>query len=393
MITIILIFFSFFLGTYVWIHHQTLTETEKQIINQHKRLENQNINLQEIKTQIHQNQNELKKEITTQNNEFINEFQTQLQPKLESLTTEVQQSEAEESFFKPSNPQKFLSFDKLIGFKKELKAVEGFLDYLKNKDNYQGIGEVEPPLGILMYGCPGTGKTTLARALAKETKLPFFEVSSSLFSQKYKGLVPQMVKDLFDLARDTAEKANGAIIFLDECETIFTDLGTLEAGSEIANVVNQFKTEMTSLENNPEKPIFIIGTTNHEEQIDEAIKSRFTYNIEVKPGNKEERKQFLEFMIKKRKNPYSEEAKQYLFEIINEALEHLPKNHQFLKANRTLENLLKTTVTIFAKNRGQGETRRNEIKQEDLRKAYQMIISQNTEILEKIENQKKGGNK
>ncbi|WP_261974255.1 ATP-binding protein, partial [Poinsettia branch-inducing phytoplasma] len=43
-----------------------------------------------------------------------------------------------------------------------------------------------------MYGIPGTGKTTLARALAKETNLPFFEVSSSIFSQKYKGIAPQL---------------------------------------------------------------------------------------------------------------------------------------------------------------------------------------------------------
>ncbi|WP_017193755.1 ATP-binding protein, partial [Vaccinium witches'-broom phytoplasma] len=124
--------------------------------------------------------------------------------------------------------------------------------------------------------------------LAKETNLPFFEVSSAIFSQQYCGIAPQMVKDLFETAREEADKNKGAIIFLDECETIFTDLGTLKAGSEIANVVNQFKTEMTSFENNPEKPIFIIGATNHIDQIDEAIKSRFTYNIEVKPGNKEE---------------------------------------------------------------------------------------------------------
>ncbi|WP_425323430.1 AAA family ATPase [Candidatus Phytoplasma asteris] len=389
--TIILLFFSFCLGTYVWIHHQTLTETEKQITNHHKRLENQNLNLQEIKKHFQQNQNELNEKIQTQNHEFINEFQTQLQPKLEALTTLSQKNNEEEFLFKPSNPQKFLSFDKLIGFKEELKVVEGFIDYLKNKDNYQGIGEVEPPLGILMHGCPGTGKTTLARALAKETHLPFFEVSSSLFSQKYKGLAPQMVKDLFESARKEADKKNGAIIFLDECETIFTDLGTLKAGSEIANVVNQFKTEMTSFENNPEKPIFIIGATNHIDQIDEAIKSRFTYNIEVKPGNKEERKQFLEFMIKKRQNPYSDEAKKYLFEVINEALEFLPHNHQFSKANRTLENLLKTTVNIFARNRGTDENKRNEINSEDLKQTYQMIISQNTEVLDQIKNQKKGG--
>uniref|UniRef100_UPI0003668ECB ATP-binding protein n=1 Tax=Poinsettia branch-inducing phytoplasma TaxID=138647 RepID=UPI0003668ECB len=220
--------------------------------------------------------------------------------------------------------------------------------------------------------------------------------SSSIFSQKYKGIAPQLVKDLFEYAREEAEEHNGAIIFLDECETIFTDLSGLEAGSEVANVVNQFKTEMTSVDNNPQKPIFIIGATNHIDQIDEAIKSRFTYNIEVKPGNKEERKAFLEFLINKRKNPYSEETKQYLYEVINEALERLPVNpvnQEFKKANRTLENLLKTTVTIFAKNRGTGETRRKEINQEDLKQAYKMIISQDDAILNTIEQEikEKGG--
>ncbi|KND62667.1 AAA+ ATPase, partial [Candidatus Phytoplasma phoenicium] len=230
MITIILLFFSFCLGTYVWIHHQTLIETEKQITHHHKRLENQSINLQAIQKQLHQNQNELKKESPTQNNEFIEKLQTQLQPPLETLPTLSKPNNEEESLFQPTDPQKFLSFQQLIGFKEEFQAVEGFLNYFKNKENYQGIGEVESPLGILMYGVPGTGKTTLARTLAKETSnLPFFEVSSSLFSQKYKGLAPQMVKDLFAAARAAAEKNNGAIIFLDECETIFTDLGTLEA--------------------------------------------------------------------------------------------------------------------------------------------------------------------
>ncbi|MGL9687504.1 MAG: AAA family ATPase [Candidatus Phytoplasma sp. TWB_XP] len=79
-------------------------------------------------------------------------------------------------------------------------------------------------------------KTTLARAVVKETQLPFFEVNSSIFSQKYKGVAPQMV--------------------LDECETIFADLSTIENGSEIANVVNAFKNEITSFENDVNSPIF-----------------------------------------------------------------------------------------------------------------------------------------
>ncbi|WP_420887822.1 AAA family ATPase [Candidatus Phytoplasma crotalariae] len=349
----------------MWIHHQTLLETEKQI------------------TQYEQEKQNLKPN--------VNQTPESPPPILSEphFPPNTLDPSSPETLFQPVDPQKFMGFDKLIGLKEELKAGQGFIDYLKNPNNYQGIGEVESPLGILMYGCPGTGKTTFARAIAKETNLPLFEVNSSLFSQKYRGVASQMVKDLFAGARFVAEENKGAIIFLDECETIFSDLRMLEVGSEIANVVNQFKTEMTSSENNPEKPIFIIGATNHIHQIDEAIKSRFTYNIEIKPGNKEERKAFLEFLIKKRKNPYSDEAKQYLYEVINEALEQLPSEQYFFKANRTLENLLKATVTIFAQTRGQGENRRNEINQEDLKQAYQMVISTDITLLEQIEKERR----
>ncbi|MGE9276568.1 MAG: AAA family ATPase [Candidatus Phytoplasma pruni] len=373
-LTIILFFVTLFLGTYVWIHHNALTETEQALKTQHQTIERLR-------------QQQLKESETSTSNTNNDEEEKSMNPH-DSPHKNIQQ----EVSFEPSDPSKFPSFNQLIGFKEEKQAVEGFIDYLNNKENYNNIGEVDSPLGILMYGIPGTGKTTLARGLAKETNLPFFEVSSSIFSQKYKGIAPQLVKDLFEYAREEAEEHNGAIIFLDECETIFTDLSGLEAGSEVANVVNQFKTEMTSFENNPQKPIFIIGATNHIDQIDEAIKSRFTYNIEVKPGNKEERKAFLEFLINKRKNPYSEEAKKYLYNIINESLERLPVNHQFNKANRTLENLLKTTVTIFAKNRGQGESRKNAINKEDLKEAYKMIISQDETILNTIEQENKTKN-
>nr|WP_244611456.1 ATP-binding protein [Candidatus Phytoplasma sacchari] len=299
--------------------------------------------------------------------------------------------EEEEKIFYPVNSIKFLKFDELVGFQEEKKFLEHFVDYVLNKDKekYKNIGLIEPPLGVLLYGISGTGKTTLARALARETNLPFFEVSSSLFSQKYKGIAPQMIKDLFQKAREEAIKNNGSIIFLDECETIFINLENLQLGSETANVVNQFKTEITSICNDPLKPVFIIGATNHINQIDESIKSRFTYHLEVKPGSKQEREKFLNFLIEKRQNPYSSEAKKYLLEVINEFLEQLPPEKYFLKANRTLENILKTTVFVFVNNREDLKNKifRKEINKEDLQKAFQVVINlSNLDCLDKIEN-------
>ncbi|MFP7699690.1 AAA family ATPase [Candidatus Phytoplasma pyri] len=281
--------------------------------------------------------------------------------------------------FKPSNTEKFPYFKDLIGFSEEKEALDGFIHYLKNKANYVGIGKVEPPLGILFYGVPGTGKTTLARAVAKETELPYFEVASSVFSQKYIGTAPKMIRELFENARKEANKNQGTIIFLDECETIFTNLKNSEESREEANIVNQFKTELTSMHNNPAKPIFIIGATNRYEEIDAAIKSRFTYHIEIKPGNFEDRKAFLEFMIDRRGNLYNKEAKKFLLEDINNRLDEFQNDQEYLKTNRTLENLLKTTVSVFARNRQIEKENsilklRNKINKEDIEKAYQIVI-------------------
>ncbi|WP_017191812.1 hypothetical protein [Poinsettia branch-inducing phytoplasma] len=52
------------LGSYVCIHHQTLTEIEKNLTTNHKQLETQNKNLQEIKDKLQQNKDIIQNQIT-----------------------------------------------------------------------------------------------------------------------------------------------------------------------------------------------------------------------------------------------------------------------------------------------------------------------------------------
>ncbi|MDV3182502.1 MAG: ATP-binding protein, partial [Candidatus Phytoplasma australasiaticum] len=231
--------------------------------------------------------------------------------------------------------------------------------------------------------------TTFARAIAKETQLPFFEVSASIFSKKYRGQAVQMIRNLFRDVRKISKKYPGVILFIDECETIFCKLERLSGDAEIMNIVNQFKTELTSVENDPEHPIFILGATNNFMQIDDAIKSRFTYSIKVNPGNKIERRKFLEFLMEQKlKNPYSLEAKNFLYEVINEALERIDttKNYDFLKTNRTLENLMKSAAMNFATKRASNDDDSKEtVDIDDLKEAYSRIIVTDTDL--KILNQ------
>ncbi|MDV3157327.1 MAG: ATP-binding protein [Candidatus Phytoplasma australasiaticum] len=298
----------------------------------------------------------------------------------------VNDSDISETFY-PTNSDNFPNFSTLSGFENEKKIANDFILYIKKPEKFKNIGQIEPPSGILLYGIPGTGKTTFARAISKETKLPFFEVSASIFSKKYRGQAVQLIRNLFRDVRKISKKHPGAILFIDECETIFCKLESISGDAEIMNIVNQFKTELTSVENDPEHPIFILGATNNFQKIDNAIKSRFTYAIEVKPGSKEERRQFLELLMEKKlKNPYSLEAKKFLYEVINEALERINRDYLFLKTNRTLENLMKAAAMNFATKRANNDSKET-VDIDDLKEAYSRIIvtDKDLKILNQVE--------
>uniref|UniRef100_UPI002550D9D5 DUF2963 domain-containing protein n=1 Tax=Candidatus Phytoplasma sp. AldY-WA1 TaxID=2852100 RepID=UPI002550D9D5 len=287
--------------------------------------------------------------------------------------------------FPKTDLEKMPSFDKLIGFKDEREAADRFLNFLKSIGNFPNIGEVKVPTGILLHGVAGTGKTTFAQALAKEVKLPFFDTSASQFSKGTVGEAPQMVRDLFATARKEAQNSGGAIIFIDECEEVFKDLTDSQSKTtaDTVNIINEFKAQMTSYENDPKKPVFLMAATNHVNKIDEAIKSRFSYMIEIKPGNFEDRKKMLEFLIKKRQNPYSDDAKDYLLNVVNRALDELPP---YKRANRILTGILDEAVSTLVLESNKTNPPRTQINIDDIKTAYRLRVDKDTDVLDIIDN-------
>lgn len=123
---------------------------------------------------------------------------------------------------------------------------------------------------LLLFGLPGTGKTLLATAFAKESNMRLFKIKISTLLSKYVGDSEKRVDQIFDLARQEP-----TIIFIDEID------GLLSARHDSENQHSRsFKTQFLTRWGQ-DTNVIIIGATNCPYNLGEAVLRRFTVKIEV----------------------------------------------------------------------------------------------------------------
>lgn len=86
-----------------------------------------------------------------------------------------------------------------------------------------------PRRGILFEGAPGTGKTYLAKAMAREAGVPFLFVSATSFQSMYYGATARKIRSYFKQLRKVARAEGGAIGFIEEIDAIAMARGGLSA--------------------------------------------------------------------------------------------------------------------------------------------------------------------
>ena len=146
--------------------------------------------------------------------------------------------------------------------KQELKeAVEW---PLQQPETFTRMG-INPPKGILLYGAPGTGKTMLAKAVAKESGANFISVKGPELFSKWVGESEKAVREIFKKARQTSP----TIIFFDEIDSLAPRRMVGSESRVHESVVNQLLTEMDGLEEMND--VIIIGATNRPDIIDTAL--------------------------------------------------------------------------------------------------------------------------
>ncbi|MCH8039234.1 MAG: ATP-dependent zinc metalloprotease FtsH [Nitrospinae bacterium] len=162
--------------------------------------------------------------------------------------------------------KKKVTFDDVAGIDEAKAEVVEIIEFLKDPQKFQKLGG-RIPKGVLIIGPPGTGKTLLARAIAGEASVPFFNISGSDFVEMFVGVGASRVRDLFEQGRKHAP----CIIFIDEIDAVGRLRGAGLGGGhdEREQTLNQLLVEMDGFETS--EGVILVAATNRPDVLDPAL--------------------------------------------------------------------------------------------------------------------------
>ena len=158
------------------------------------------------------------------------------------------------------------TFADVAGAKESKQELVEVVDFLKDPKKFTEMG-AKIPKGVLLVGSPGTGKTLLARAVAGEANVPFFNMSGSEFVEMFVGVGASRVRDLFNKAKKEAP----AIVFIDEIDAVGRRRGAGLGGGhdEREQTLNQILVEMDGFD--PNLGVIVVAATNRPDVLDPAL--------------------------------------------------------------------------------------------------------------------------
>jgi len=231
----------------------------------------------------------------------------------------------------------------VCGLENQVEEVERTLDAFLGYATFRSELGGNPRRGILFEGPPGTGKTYLAKAMAKQAGVPFLYSSATAFQSMWQGMTSSKIRSFFRRLRKLARKEGGAIGFIEEIDAIGLARGAVNSsaaegsmgrsvtnfiGSDTAAMVNELLIQMQSFDQPawttrvaarfvemlngllpPEhrisigKPsysnVLLIAATNRADQLDRALlrPGRFDRRLYFDLPTKTSRRELIDFFL------------------------------------------------------------------------------------------------
>jgi ribosome biogenesis ATPase len=193
----------------------------------------------------------------------------------------------------PPSPRPTERYSDLGGISPLLTQLRELIEYpLSRPELFLHLG-VEPPRGVLLRGPPGCGKTHLARAIAGELDVGYYQVSAPELVGGVSGESEMRVRNLFESASDNAP----AIIFIDEIDSIAPKRGEGSGGGGGGRgmekrIVAQLLTSMDSIHPKNTRngcAVLVLGATNRPDAMDPALRRAGRFDREIVLGAPDEK--------------------------------------------------------------------------------------------------------
>ncbi|KAL2524938.1 FtsH extracellular protease family [Abeliophyllum distichum] len=191
-----------------------------------------------------------------------------------------------------------VTFNDVAGVEVAVEELKELVRYLKDPELFDKMG-IKPPHGVLLEGPPGCGKTLLAKAIAGEAGVPFYQTAGPEFVQLLAGVGAARVRDLFKRAKVNKP----SVIFIDEIDALgIRRQGLSDESKDFINnlitqeretALNQLLVELDGFDTS--KGVIFLGSTNRMDLLDPALlrPGRFDRKIKFKPPSAKGRLEIL----------------------------------------------------------------------------------------------------
>ena len=187
-----------------------------------------------------------------------------------------------------------VTFADIIGAEEAKRELEPAIRQLKNFHEYQKRG-IRIPRGIIFDGLPGSGKTSLAKAVANAAGLPFISLNATQFLSRWVGEGEQKIRDIFAAARRYAP----SLLFIDEIDCIAKDrMGGGTEALHTQGLTDALLSELDGFGSQNTAPVFVIAATNYDthsadSRLDKALLRRFDKKIHIDLPKVADRERFI----------------------------------------------------------------------------------------------------